>query len=163
MNRTLTVLIALAIVAGPSTAGAHGDEPRKKGLRYVHAEYTGPYKGVSAVPFAAAHDDCTETEPQTGCIRVPIKLRDRFVQLDIDDLVGGDAFVAAVILVEGTDGHFDFVGHVCGSTRRAYEIPKGYGFVEIQLLEGTCYGKPTPSVVTAGEVDLIFSRNQWRR
>ena len=162
MKRLLGLIVVIGLAgAGLSVAEAGG--ARKPKPRLVHAEYTGPYKGISTPGLSGGHDDCTPDTPQPGCILVPLRPGDRFVQMDIYDLVGGAGLVAADVTVEDEDGHWDFVGRACGSTRLPLAIPPGYDLLQIELHEGTCYGSTTPSIVTKGTVDVFLSRKSWLR
>jgi hypothetical protein len=66
--------------------------------------------------------------------------------------------VAAVVTVESKDGHFDFVGRVCGDSMEVpLALPKGYDFLEVNVFKGACYGTTTPSLPTTGIIELAFS------
>ena len=150
---TLLLVFCTMLGAVPAAAAPSG--------RLVGKRYSGPAPGASTPRLIFDHDDCTIEEPAPGCVVARLRPRDRFVAVEVRDDVAGP-LVFAVVTVESRDGHFDLVGEVCGTSMEVpFPIPKGYDYLEVHVLAGTCIGSATPSVVTSGDVDLWFTQRRF--
>ncbi len=119
--------------------------------RTVKVPYFGPAVAVST-PRALVTVNCDPGNGR-GCVRIPTGPKERFVKLEIEDLSGQDVFA---MVLDQSDSELAFV---CGKTRSKLPV-LSRSFIEVWLIEGTCFGTTKPSVATSGEVVATFSRTR---
>lgn len=150
MRRPMAILILGALLASGSVIPGAEAQSRRKPKRFertVVATYYGPAAAVST-PALLATAWCHPYQ-SVGCVRFTMEERERYVSLELHDATG---LTAGGLVLDGTD---EFIGDVCGMTKRP--LAPGGGYVEVWLVAGTCYGTNTPSVVSTGTVVATFS------
>jgi hypothetical protein len=111
-------------------------------------KYNAPAPGVmTPVPWGVLTFNCHQGLPE-GCVRFTPKRGDRFVSVEIDDQVGELAYFWIGQREED-------LREYCGPMNEPLRIQPGLDIM-VFLIEGTCRGSTSPSVVTQGTVSATF-------
>jgi hypothetical protein len=146
-RKRLPVVCAAAIAALVGGAG-----PSQGRIAESRTE-SKPYTGAQAVtvPGLAYVGSC-DVGQDPGCVRFPLKSRDRYIEFEIVDAHGLPVYAVAF----GPDG--SEAGDFCGKTTAPIASPGGY--IDVWLTNLSCYESVQPSAATTGEVIATFSRRR---
>lgn len=150
----VTIAATLLVTAGaaPSPAGT-ARAARESTLPYVGPAYAASVS--TPMPSSTLGGYCdpgTAEPPSKGCVRFPVKAKDRFLSLRIDDLTTLPVLGAAV------DSHGQVLGLFCGATEEPFLLTSGTAFVDVWAVAGNCPSVAQPSVPTTGTITATFSR-----
>lgn len=141
----MVVAASLALMSVIETATA----ARSVKARTAESPYRTPVLGTAVGSGNKAYYfDCLQ---QIGCTIVPVKPRDRYVELEIADAAGGSVYGAIYAMPGG-----DFIGDLCDATRQPLFV-EGVKELLVHVISGTC---PNESISTAttGVVRATFTR-----
>ncbi len=146
--RAMFVMVVAASVAFMSiieTATA----TRNVKPRTAESPYRTPVLGTAiGSGNKAYYFDCLK---QIGCTILPVKPKDRYVELEIGDAAGGPVYGAIYAMPGG-----DFIGDFCGATERPLYV-QGVKELLVHVISGTCPNESI-SIATTGVVRATFTR-----
>lgn len=141
----IVVAASVAFMSINETATAtHNVKPRT-----AESAYRTPVLGTAVGSGNKAYYfDCLK---QIGCTILPVKPKERYVDLEIADAAGGRVYGAIYAMPGG-----DFIDDFCGTTERPLFV-RGIKELLVHVISGTC---PNNSISTAttGVVRATFTR-----
>ena len=167
MRKTISILIALALVFGalmaPAAEAGKKKKKKKRIERVVEFDYTLGGLGLSLPdnPVLGGGGVCRlETEALANgeivCHEIPTKVKELYVKVEVNDATGmGPGGFISQGDVDG-DGVSDGYGTFCGAHEEPVEMTNPGAPLRISYYYGTC-ADGTPSFPTQGTVTVTFS------
>lgn len=157
MKRAISVVLALGLLAGAFALPAEAAKKKKKKVvrveRVVEYPYQGPGIGVSTP--AAAVGYCYP-EP-TACATFAPEPGERYIKIEVVDSTGTTIAGSISQGDQDGDGVGDLYGQFCGAHAEPIELAVEGAPFDLSMYSGSCFGTPSPSVMSTGTVKITFS------
>jgi hypothetical protein len=155
MRKTITAVLAVALVAGAFMAPAADAKKKKKAKpRVVTDTYDAPAIGAATPVVSGGASGCTGGN-NIGCVEFATSSKDKYVKIEVTDQSGQKA---GGYLSQGDtdgDGVGNLFGDFCGAHLAPVPITPGVP-LKVSLYNGTC-ADGSPSTVTTGTVKGTFT------
>ncbi len=153
MRKSLTALLALALVAGAFAAPAAEAKKKKKKPkrveRTVEAAYETPVIGVAGLASLCS--------PPNGCANFSVAQQEQYIKVDVVDSSGTEVLFSMSQDVDG-DGSGNIFYRGCGSTGEAVPITAGLELrVSVYEGGGAASSGPCVGVASRGTITATFS------
>ena len=160
MKRAIAVALALGLLAGAMVAPAEAGRRKKrkppvpvKVERVVEYAYQGPGIGFSTPVASGGY---CYPEPTACAVFLP-EAGEKYIKIEVVDASGTTIAGSISQGDQDGDGIGDLYGEFCGAHPEPVELAVEGAPFDLSMYSGSCYGTPSPSVMTTGTVKVTFS------